>query len=143
MTTLAEPLSTLPPDDALGSPDDTAPTPWALALRSRRVQIAGGLLIVIVVLCIGTLWWTAGGEQKLFSHNSGVDARDPPTMKQGLRGIMGYDSLGRSLFARSLLGGTISLAVGLAAATISVVLGVTVGLVAGYRRGWVDAVLMR
>src|SRR5687767_9773968 len=140
MTTLAEPMRTLPADDALARAD-TAPTPWALALRSRRVQIPGALLIVIVAPCLGPLWWTAGGEQKLFSHNSGVDARDPPTLKQGLRGIMGYDSLGRSLFARSLLGGTISLAVGLAAATISVVLGVTVGLIAGYRRGWVDAVL--
>src|ERR687889_123900 len=36
-----------------------------------------------------------------------------------------------------------SLAVGGAAATISVVLGVTVGLVAGYRGGWVDSLLMR
>jgi ABC-type dipeptide/oligopeptide/nickel transport system permease subunit len=44
---------------------------------------------------------------------------------------------------RCLVGGAISLAIGVAAATISVVLGVTVGLVAGYRGGWVDAVLMR
>lgn len=143
MTTLAEPLSTLPPDDASSAPADTAPTPWALALRSRRVQVAGGLLIVIVLLCISTLWWTVGGDQNLYELNSGDDARDPPTLTKGLRGIMGFDSLGRSLLARSLLGGTISLAVGLAAATISVLLGVTVGLISGYRRGWVDAVLMR
>jgi len=42
-----------------------------------------------------------------------------------------------------LLGGTISLAVGGAAAIISVILGTGVGLVAGYRGGWIDAVLMR
>ncbi|CAA9381048.1 MAG: Oligopeptide transport system permease protein OppC, partial [uncultured Phycisphaerae bacterium] len=142
MTTLAQPLSTLPPDDALSAPADTAPTPWAMALRSRRVQVAGGLLLVIVLLCLGTLWWTMGGEQPLYARNSGEDVRDPPTARR-LVGLMGYDGLGRSLLARSLLGGTISLAVGLAAAAISVVLGVAVGLFAGYRRGWVDAVLMR
>jgi ABC-type dipeptide/oligopeptide/nickel transport system permease subunit len=60
-----------------------------------------------------------------------------------VRSWFGYDDLGRSIFARSLLGGTISLAVGLAAAVIAVVLGVTVGLFAGYRGGWVDSVLMR
>jgi ABC-type dipeptide/oligopeptide/nickel transport system permease subunit len=42
-----------------------------------------------------------------------------------------------------LLGGTISLAVGAAAATISVILGTSVGLLAGYRGGWIDSALMR
>ncbi|HEY7116861.1 MAG TPA: ABC transporter permease, partial [Tepidisphaeraceae bacterium] len=55
----------------------------------------------------------------------------------------GYDTLGRSILARSLFGGTISLAVGLAAAAIAVCLGVLVGLFAGYRGGWVDSALMR
>ena len=45
--------------------------------------------------------------------------------------------------ARCLLGGVISLTIGMAAATISVVLGVAVGLIAGYRGGWIDGVLMR
>jgi ABC-type dipeptide/oligopeptide/nickel transport system permease subunit len=47
------------------------------------------------------------------------------------------------MLARCLLGGVISLGVGVAAATISVIVGVTVGLVAGYRGGWIDALLMR
>ena len=55
----------------------------------------------------------------------------------------GADTAGRSMRARSLFGGTISLAVGIAAASIAVVLGVTVGLLAGFRGGWVDATLMR
>src|ERR1700722_6301164 len=41
------------------------------------------------------------------------------------------------------MGGVISLTIGVCAASISVVLGVAVGLFAGYRGGWVDAVLMR
>lgn len=142
MTTLAQPLSTLPPDDALAAPAEVAPTPWGLALRSTRVRIAGGLLLVIILLCLGTLPWTMGGDPPLYARNSGEDVRHPPTADR-LIGIMGFDSLGRPLLVRCLLGGAISLAVGLAAATIAVVLGVTVGLISGYRRGWVDAVLMR
>jgi ABC-type dipeptide/oligopeptide/nickel transport system permease subunit len=143
MTTLAEPFATtLPPDDALAAPAETAPTPWALALQSTRVRVAGGILIAIVLLCVLTLPWTTWGDQPLYALNSGEDVRDPPTLRR-LTGVMGYDGLGRSLLVRSLLGGTVSLAVGLAAAAISVLLGVTVGLISGYRRGWVDAVLMR
>ena len=55
----------------------------------------------------------------------------------------GTDVQARSLLGRCLFGGVISLLIGFAAATISVVLGVTVGLLAGYRGGWVDATLMR
>ena len=58
-------------------------------------------------------------------------------------GLLGTDKQGRSLLGRVLLGGVISLAVGVAAAAISVVLGVGVGLVAGYAGGKTDAALMR
>ncbi|HMB94808.1 MAG TPA: ABC transporter permease, partial [Tepidisphaeraceae bacterium] len=57
--------------------------------------------------------------------------------------IFGTDKLGRSIFARCLIGGTISLSVGIAAALISVILGVSIGMLAGYRGGWIDALLMR
>ena len=54
----------------------------------------------------------------------------------------GADFLGRDVYARTIYGGQISLMVGLAVAVISTVIGLSVGLVAGYIR-WVDAVVMR
>jgi oligopeptide transport system permease protein len=140
MTMAAEPISTStePPADERA---EAAQSPWAQALRSTRVRIAGGLLLAIVLLCIGTLVWTTHGDPPLYAANSGPNVRRPP--ERSIEGMLGYDTLGRPLLVRCLLGGTISLAVGFAAATIAVVLGVTVGLIAGYRRGWVDAVLMR
>ena len=60
-----------------------------------------------------------------------------------LAAIAGTDKQGRPLLGRLLLGGTISLAVGSAAAAISLVLGVGVGLVSGYAGGKTDAILMR
>lgn len=115
---------------------------WGVALRSRQICIAGGALLLILSFCVVTLFWTAFGDSPRYARNNGDNVRKAPTT-ESVEGWLGYDSLGRSLLARCLLGGTISLAVGVAAATISVLLGVSVGLIAGYRGGWTDALLMR
>lgn len=56
---------------------------------------------------------------------------------------LGSDGLGRSLTWRCLLGGAISLGIGISAAIISVCIGVTWGTIAGYAGGRVDALMMR
>jgi peptide/nickel transport system permease protein len=55
---------------------------------------------------------------------------------------MGTDDLGQDILARMLYGGRISIAVGLAAMTMAIFVGVLIGAVAGISRGWVDACLM-
>lgn len=55
----------------------------------------------------------------------------------------GTDDLGRDVFTRVLYGGRISLVVGLAATGLSLIVGVSVGALAGYFGGWVDNTLMR
>lgn len=57
--------------------------------------------------------------------------------------LLGTDGLGRDLFSRLLHGARISLVAGLAAALLSVGLGVVVGTLAGFYRGWLDEILMR
>jgi oligopeptide transport system permease protein len=56
---------------------------------------------------------------------------------------LGTDALGRSLLVRVLAGGGISLTVGIAAALLSVCIGVAYGAIAGYAGGRVDAIMMR
>ena len=57
--------------------------------------------------------------------------------------LLGADELGRDLFLRLLYGARVSLGVGLAAALAASVLGTALGLLAAWRGGWVDALLMR
>ena len=56
---------------------------------------------------------------------------------------MGTDGLGRDVLTRMLYGGRISLLVGLVAVGISTAIGIVLGAIAGYYRGWVDTVIMR
>lgn len=57
--------------------------------------------------------------------------------------LLGTDSLGRDLLSRCLYGGRVSLAVSVGAVCLGLVVGGGLGIIAGYRGGWVDAVISR
>jgi oligopeptide transport system permease protein len=116
---------------------------WRRARRSGRVVFGGLILAFLLLACLASLPWTlSAGSSLHYDGQNPIGARlAPQAWKVAL--WFGTDSLGRSLLGRCLLGGIISLAIGTAAAAISVILGVSVGLLAGYRGGWVDSLLMR
>ena len=143
--TAAEPLTV--PDAAAAQAADAAPDRlWRRILGSRRIVISGSVLAAILLTCLVTLRWTYFASSNVtriyYDRQDSTLSKTAPTLASAWRAF-GTDVQGRSLLGRCLLGGAISLAVGAAAATISVVLGVSVGLFAGYRGGWVDALLMR
>lgn len=140
MTAVADILATAPP---LHSPQ----TLWRRALRSGRIVTGGMLLAAMLLGCIATLPLTLpqsnnGANPFYYDQQNAQLARMAPRAG-AVAWWFGTDALGRSLLARCLLGGAISLLIGAAAAAIAVLLGVSVGLVAGYRGGWIDALLMR
>jgi peptide/nickel transport system permease protein len=73
------------------------------------------------------------------------DARLPPAWEaEGrLKYLLGTDDQGRDILSALMYGARISLLVGITSVLLSMAVGVALGLVAGFRGGWVDAVLMR
>jgi ABC-type dipeptide/oligopeptide/nickel transport system permease subunit len=138
--TTAAPTSPVPYSPA------TSPRPDSLSRRvlsSPRVLIGGSLLLIIALACILTLPWTLSESSRLYFDAQGITKPRQAPSSASLPLFFGSDELGRSILSRCLLGGTISLFIGLCAAAISVLLGLTVGLLAGFRGGWVDHLLMR
>ncbi|CDO34903.1 ABC transporter permease [Novosphingobium sp. KN65.2] len=70
-----------------------------------------------------------------------LSVRFTPPLVDGY--YFGTDPLGRDIAARLLMAGSVSLLVAFSAMLMSIMLGTLVGLIAGYRGGWVAAVLMR
>ena len=66
-----------------------------------------------------------------------------PLRRPGLGHPLGTDDLGVDIFAQLVYGARISLAIGVGAAALALVIGLLVALVAGWKRGWAEAVLMR
>ncbi len=57
--------------------------------------------------------------------------------------LMGTDGLGRDVYSRMLFGARISLLVGIVAVGIATIIGIVLGAIAGFYRGWIDTIIMR
>ncbi|HEX9641463.1 MAG TPA: ABC transporter permease [Candidatus Krumholzibacteria bacterium] len=114
-------------------------SPWSLGrkrLWRNRAAVASLLLLGIIAgSALFAPWLTAYGydEQNLADQNL------PPSWSHPF----GTDAAGRDLYSRILYGGRISLAVGLVATIVSLVIGVGWGMIAGWFGGRTDEVMMR
>lgn len=113
-------------------------TPWTEAwrrFRRHRLAVVSVVILLTMILAVmfGPLLWRAQ-----------INDIDFTAQLQGpsLAHPLGTDDLGQDLLARMLYGGRISLAVGLAAMSVSVVVGTIVGSLAGISRGLVDNALV-
>lgn len=73
------------------------------------------------------------------------DAVDLYMLEEAPKGdhFLGTDDIGRDVFTRLIYGGRISLGVGVAATTLQLIIGITLGAAAGYYGKWVDIIIMR
>ena len=103
--------------------------------RRHRLAVAGAVLLAMMLLAVGfgpLLWQVPINDIDFSAHLDGPSWSHP----------FGTDDLGQDLLARMLYGGRISLAVGLAAALMAIVIGTFIGAIAGMSIGAVDAALM-
>lgn len=105
----------------------------------RRNQAALVALVVLILIIIAAIIGPALYGRDPFDM---VWAPFTPPLQNG-DFILGTDYLGRDLLAMIISGARVSIIIGLAAAFVSVFIGVTIGALAGYYRGWVEEVLMR
>ena len=107
---------------------------WRRFCRHKMAVVSLIVLLTMVALVVfGPLVWKVAINEIDF----GARLKGP-----SLTHPFGTDDLGQDIFARMLYGGRISLAVGLAAMAMAVLVGVTIGAIAGVSRGGVDAALM-
>lgn len=110
-------------------------------LFSRPLALFGLAVIALVVLgAVFAPYLTAyGPDDQLFDGLTLQGAPLPPNAKF----LLGTDLLGRDLLTRILFGARTSLIVGIVANGISLFIGTTIGVLAGFYRGWVATILMR
>lgn len=77
------------------------------------------------------------------SLDHGISAKIQANMKHARRYFLGTDYLGRDMLSRIIYGGRVSIAIGLIGTITSVIIGILVGALAGYKGGKVDYYLMR
>jgi oligopeptide transport system permease protein len=110
----------------------------------RRLKANRAALASMIILAVIALVCLAGPYALPWSYDAidwdHVEAM-PPNLELGH--YLGTDSIGRDLLARTLVGGRISLMVGVLATLVALFIGVTVGAVAGFVGGRVDQLLMR
>ena len=102
-----------------------------------------GLLVIAATILMAVLAPALAPGDPV--KNSLVDRLTPPMWNAGgtAKHPLGTDTLGRDVASRLLYGARVSLIVGLAAVVVAGALGVALGLVSGYYRGFTDDALMR
>lgn len=116
-----------------------AAAPGARSLKWRSLEfILGALLTGVMLLLVLLSVWIFPDRGSLMD----LSARLTAPFLNGAHPL-GTDPLGRDVLARVLVGGRISLMVGFASVLGASAIGIAVGLVAGYYRGFWDMLLMR
>jgi oligopeptide transport system permease protein len=114
---------------------------WREALRrlarDRIATASAGVIFAIAVLAIVGPWLSPFAPDALDWEHIAA----PPQLTGGH--WLGTDRLGRDLFVRTLYGVRISLAIGLLATLVSLLIGVTWGSIAGFTGGRTDELMMR
>ena len=108
---------------------------WRL-VREKPLGAFGGMLVLVLMLCALLAHWIAPYP---YDETNVRQRLKPP----GAQFYLGTDNLGRDVFSRIVYGARISVTVGFAAVTLSLLLATTVGITSGYFGGKFDVLVQR
>lgn len=115
--------------------DDTRVSSWKLLARNPVTLVSATVLVVVAVVAVFA--------QALAPY--GINDVDVPSALQAPSGAhwLGTDELGRDVLSRVLVAVQASMRIAVTSVALALVVGVAIGVLAGYRSGWLDTVLMR
>jgi peptide/nickel transport system permease protein len=137
--TFSQPKSGIPsltPDELETPPLTLTQLTWR-RFKRHKMAIFGTvtLLLILLYALLGSFVFSERYANKTETGN----ALQAPSRTH----LFGTDTIGRDILARTIYGGQISILIGITAMFVEVILGVTIGAMAGYFGGWLDSVLMR
>jgi peptide/nickel transport system permease protein len=104
--------------------------------RRNRIALVGLIIIAIfLIVAVAAPWLTP--------HNPNAVELSQRLIPPNREYLLGADNLGRDILSRIIAGSRVSLWVGIVSVGLSMAIGVTAGLIAGYRRGAVETLIMR
>jgi len=117
------------------------PRGGSVARRTRRLVAAGAGFVLLLGLVAVAAPWLSPHDPVRQSLRGRLAA---PTLEgaDGRAHPLGTDHLGRDVLSRTLYGARVSLLVGFAAVAVGSLVGGALGILAGYRGGWTDSVVM-
>ncbi len=130
---------------AVAAPSGAPPHPvrefWSY-FSANRGAVAGLVVIVLVLLCALFAPLIAPHNPDLTNNTVFLK---PPFWQEGgsLSYPLGTDAIGRDILSRLIFGARLSLVIGIAVVALAIVVGVVLGLIAGYFKGVADIVIMR
>ncbi|MCD6291551.1 MAG: ABC transporter permease [Anaerolineae bacterium] len=109
--------------------------PWLRYLWRDKKALIG--LIVLVVMAVAAVF--ASYVAPYDPNDQAFEFLSPPSGAH----LLGTDDLGRDLLSRIIYGARVSLSVGVITVSLAMVVGVLMGLLAGFYGGWIDNLIMR
>jgi ABC-type dipeptide/oligopeptide/nickel transport system permease subunit len=113
---------------------------WRSLKQNRGALV--GLIVVIVYILIGIVGRLAYRDPTILPHEYMTQELMATFLPPGTEDhLLGTDQLGRDMLSRLIVGIGISLTVGFGVTAISMVIGLLLGSLAGYRPGWIDTIV--
>lgn len=123
-------------------PKKTSALSEILSLLWRdKVAMLSAALLIVVLLCVLFGPWLLADKARAVN----LMARNAPpfSLEKGWLFLLGADALGRSLLARIVVASQNTMLIAASAVVLSMLVGGLLGLVAGYKGGWISAILLR